>query len=929
MPQRLRSAALVGRAQEVALLDRLLEDAARGRGAVVVVRGEPGVGKSRLLSEQVDRARASGRPALVGRAVEGGGAFRPLADALLSHQRRAGLPPASTLGPFAGALGRLVPGWSAQQENPPGADLPLLVSEGLLRLLRVLAGDRGLLLALDDLHWADADTMTALERLAAAVADLPALVLLVARQGQHPALDRLATGAEAQELRLGRLAPSEAAALASSCADEVALPAQVREHVVEHAEGLPFLVEELLRGLVESGALVRTAAGWEAPDQVHAPVPVSFATVVQSRMQGLDEQGRQVVEAAAVLGRTVDWRLLVSLTQQSEAAVLGALRHAVDRGLLVHGDRDEPDVVRFVHALTREAVLERLLPPQRQAIARTAARVVETDGPPVLAATLHAEAGQPAKAARLLLKAAEAEGAALRTREALLRQAAALAPDDLEVAHALVQVLALAGRAVEARELGDPLLARTPADDPRRPTLALTLARTCVIALHPDGAERYLSQAGNRAQARALAGEVALLRHRTSEAESLALSVTEEEDPRARCEALELLGRIARLRDRRTEAEAAFGSALDVAERHRLPLHRVRALAELGTLDMLGPARPVRLQQARELAVHSGQLWTAAILDRQLMACHNLRMEHPETLEVARRGVELAESLRLSVLAAGNLLFVARAQGHLGQVAEMQATIEAAEPRLRDAPEQLALLPAVRATPALVQHDLPTLFAALQECERMLSRTDASSPSPYRGMWALLETVLDDGAAAREELRSSGGTVQSSNRGALAYADAVAAARAGADPTPHLQLAERELEPLTWRRHHCRLLVAPAAVRDGWGQPLEWLREGAAYFEQFGDAALARACREQLRRAGAPVPRRTGGTVVPVHLRRLGVTGREAEVLALVVQGLTSAAIAERLVLSPRTVETHVANLLAKTGAASRGELADYVTERR
>jgi hypothetical protein len=673
-----------------------------------------------------------GTPALVGRAVEGGGAFRPLADALLSHQRTCGLPPASTLGPFAGALGRLVPGSSAEQEDHPGADLPLLVSEGLLRLLRVLGGGRGLVLALDDLHWADADTLTVLDRLTAAMADLPALVLLAAREAPHAALDRLATGAEAHVLRLHRLAPAEAAAMASSCADELVLPAQVQQHVVDHAEGLPFLVEELLRGLVESGVLVRTAGGWEAPDQVHAAVPVSFATVVQSRMQGLSRQARQVVETAAVLGRTVDWRLLVTVTEQSEPAVLDALRHGVDRGLLAHGDRDEPDVVRFVHALTREAVLERLLPPQRQAIARTAARVVEADGPPVLAAALHAEAGQPAKAARLLLQAAEAEGAALGTREALLRRATALAPGDRDVAHALVQVLALAGRAVEARELGDPLLAGTPAQDPRRPTLALTLARTCVIALRPDDAERYLSQAGDRAEARALAGEVAFLRHQPQEAESLALSVTEDEDPQARCEALELLGRNARLRDRRTQAEAAFGSALDVAERHRLPLHRVRTLAELGTLDMLGPARLERLQQARELAVQTGQLWTAAILDRQLMACHNLRMEHPETLVVARRGIELAESLRLPVLAAGNLLCVARAQGHLGQVAEMHATLDAAEPRLRDELEQLALLPGIRATPALVEHDLPTLLAALQECQRMLRGTGVSSPSPYR-----------------------------------------------------------------------------------------------------------------------------------------------------------------------------------------------------
>jgi DNA-binding NarL/FixJ family response regulator len=134
------------------------------------------------------------------------------------------------------------------------------------------------------------------------------------------------------------------------------------------------------------------------------------------------------------------------------------------------------------------------------------------------------------------------------------------------------------------------------------------------------------------------------------------------------------------------------------------------------------------------------------------------------------------------------------------------------------------------------------------------------------------------------------------------------------------------MEPLAWRRHHARLLVAPSALGDGWGQPVEWLREAMAYFDDVGDAALSRACREQLREAGAPVPRRgRGESTVPPHLRRLGVTTREGDVLALVVAGLPNAAIAERLFLSPRTVKTHVANLLSKTGAPGRSQLAKYV----
>jgi len=99
------------------------------------------------------------------------------------------------------------------------------------------------------------------------------------------------------------------------------------------------------------------------------------------------------------------------------------------------------------------------------------------------------------------------------------------------------------------------------------------------------------------------------------------------------------------------------------------------------------------------------------------------------------------------------------------------------------------------------------------------------------------------------------------------------------------------------------------------------LRADLAAHEQAGDTALARTCRDLLRRAGAPAPRTRAGAAVPPHLRALGVTAREAEVLALVTRGMTNVQVAEQLFLSPRTVDTHVANLLAKTGAATRGEL--------
>jgi DNA-binding NarL/FixJ family response regulator len=102
-----------------------------------------------------------------------------------------------------------------------------------------------------------------------------------------------------------------------------------------------------------------------------------------------------------------------------------------------------------------------------------------------------------------------------------------------------------------------------------------------------------------------------------------------------------------------------------------------------------------------------------------------------------------------------------------------------------------------------------------------------------------------------------------------------------------------------------------------------WLREAAAFFSARGEQAVAGACRALLRRAGAPVPR--GDADVPAELRALGVTSREAEVLTLLTEGLTNAELAARLHLSPRTVEKHVAGLLAKTGCRRRTQLAGYL----
>jgi DNA-binding CsgD family transcriptional regulator len=132
---------------------------------------------------------------------------------------------------------------------------------------------------------------------------------------------------------------------------------------------------------------------------------------------------------------------------------------------------------------------------------------------------------------------------------------------------------------------------------------------------------------------------------------------------------------------------------------------------------------------------------------------------------------------------------------------------------------------------------------------------------------------------------------------------------------------------VSWYRQYARRLTAEAALTDGWGDPVQWLREAAAYFASRGDDGVAAACRGLLRDAGVAVPRQLPGSgELPAQLRALGVTGREAEVLGLVARGLANREIAEQMFLSPRTVEKHVASLLAKTGTRRRAQPAGYVS---
>ncbi|MGK5111749.1 ATP-binding protein [Geodermatophilus sp. CPCC 205506] len=915
------TAPLIGRDDAMAAVRAAVTRAREGSGGVLLVVGEAGVGKSRLLTEAVRLARRDRVHVLFGRATESGGAYRPLIEALL----RGGaddLDPGTVPAPYGAALGRLLPGWATGGGHgpEPSVDPMLVLGEAVTRILDVLVGGP-CLLVLEDLHWADADTFVLLEYLADRLHDRPVLVAASARDDEPAAaaVDRLAAGPRVHTVTLSRLSSGELAALAGTRAagrlrtDELAA-------LVVRADGLPLLAEELV------DEAVRTATA-----STSTPVPRTMTALVRRRVSLLQPDALRCLSAAAVAGTDPDWELLPAVVGQAEDVVLAAARAAADAHLL----REDAGRLRWRHALMREAVLGGLLPPERAALARRVAEALLARGRPddvIRAAELLAAGGERGRAATLFLELARQDRrrGALRRAEELLDQAASTGAAPGAVAVERVTLLTATGRIGDALGAGVAALPATAGE--LHAELCLRLARTAVTARRWRDAEAYVERAGRPADPRSLllAADAAFGAGDVERAGPLAAAaVTGAErsgSPSVLCEALDIAGRVERLRSP-PAARAAFARAAQVATEHGLVPEQVTALIGLGTVELLEHEASEALPRARDLAAAAGLLGSASAADVVLFDSIVVK-DGPRAVEArARALLERGTRLHMPEVQAGSAYGVALARAWVGDPTGMEAAL-AALSGTAVWPDAGPLEAYVRAVPLLLAHDLPGASSTLDAGVTRLVAHRVAAPLHQFGLWALLRTVVDDrGAAAREVLCGLPAALRPANRGALLYADAVDAGRAGRcdEAVALFGRAEPHLARVPWLHRLFRLLVLEAAVTDGWGDRVPLLRADLAEHERAGDHQLARTCRDLLKRAGAPTRRGRGTSSVPGALRAAGVTSREMDVLGLVAAGLTNAEIAGRLYLSPRTVETHVASLLAKLGAADRGQLRSRV----
>jgi DNA-binding CsgD family transcriptional regulator len=966
-------------------MDQALQRALAGEPVTLVLGGEAGVGKSRLIGELVTRARAAGVRALVGGCVEldgGGIPLAPLVDML--RALAAELPGDELdllLGPARGEIGRLVPeladGREAQAPSDPD---PSRILELLLGVIGRLVAERPLALVVEDVQWADRATLDLIALLVAGATARRLVLVFSVRSDELPRAHpfrRISARWEQQRtverLELERLSAGEVAAQIAAIMGERP-DGDLIDLVFERSEGIPLFVEELLGAVREGGV---------GPDYL----PPSLRDVLLARAERLSTAAQHVLRVASGGGRWVPDRLLGLVAGLSDAELYASLRETIEHQLLVVDAAGRG--YGFRHALARAAIHDDLLPGERAQLHRAYAEAMESrpelvapgldgiamlahhwlaahDVPRALVASVRAgrvaaDAPAPSAAQRhfevaleLWTQVPDAGQRAGITHPELLDAAA----DAAYRAGAGDRALALVDQALEEVGYGGTLEQR-----------ALLLARRASILRELGRDEEgitVLEQAAgllpaelpSRVSAHVL-GQLANAMIRVDQMER-AGTIAERAVSSA-----EAVGAVAELLDAQVtaghaqvfcgEVETGLARVREAGDRaDAAGLLRIAARASTNLSDLL--LTLARYDEAVDVADAGMAVVERAGVARTVGAF--VRGNRAEALMRSGRWDEALAALAPEREAVGTFaaaVLMLRTELHVlsGRAAEARADLREIRQHLRNttAPQWALPLAAMEAELSRAEGDLDAAHTLLARA--LTSITPGEDPR-YR--WPVMSLAMrleaerairakDEGVALPSEVESRAAellrdadaleTSTPSDDGHLALLRAEHARLRGADETmaweAAVSAARAMHQPFVVAYALLRQAEALVAVGDSVAAAAS-ATEAQTLAADLGAAPLLAEVEALIRRArlrpGGPATGQSEAAVAAESAAEtdagdpFGLTPREREVLRLVADGYSNNQIAQQLFISRATASVHVSNILSKLGVATRVQAA-------
>ena len=940
---------LVGRDDERSRLEEALRQARLGSGSLVLVAGDAGVGKTRLVDHV---AGESGAPVLWGRARQGAATpYGPVVSALRSLLRvdAQGL---DECGPLRDQLALILP-----ELGEPAAetDRPTLF-EAVRTALAHFARRETAVVVLDDLQWSDEATLELLPALAESVDELQLVVFATYRSDGLPrdhALRRvrheLRRTGRLTEVTVPPLSPPETAELLTHLLEQPPAPSLVRA-IHDRTRGVTFFVEELAQALLLTNAVVAGRRGLELAggDQVSVPDTVRDAVLIG--VSDLSAAGRTAAEVAAVAGEEFDLAVVAGTSSSAGLAEL-LRRELVTEAASGRG--------AFRHALTREALYADVPWTERRRLHVMLAEALETSGGASIEVAGHwLAAREETRAREWLLDAAEASRRVHAHRDVAraLRQALELWPGgeapDLRIGalESYAHSAELSGELAEAARAWREICSIRAEDGNR---MACAQAQRRLAAVHELRSDRDAAFAARNAAAEAFSAEDCLAEaavERLALANYLRAGANYSASSDLALTAATDAGRAGRP-DLRLRALGLQGVAQAKGGDYEQGLATVReGLAQALEHDLTEVSADLYQRLSMVLYDAGDYLGANDMLDRALALCPTGDERPYEAcvtclVYVLRERGQWTDAVRLGreLIDSGTAVWVA--EGLVGSIYGLQGRLTSSRRLLTSSLATASRLghfnTTVDATAALARVDAAEgeVEAAADGCRSLLGRWRGSEDHHYAIKGLRFGAAF---SARRGDLHEAHRYAESLTEIAseTGHPDAIAAlghaigelALANGDPESAAEqlgravAVHRDLD-LPFARAEIELRAGVALAAAGEREPaLDMLTDAYRTARKLGARPLAAEATRELAALGESVAERLGPRAA-AQADGPGLTRRELEVVRLVAVGRTNREIATELFLSPRTVDMHIRNILRKLDCRSRVEAAHRAGE--